>query len=229
MGILKMNSYSKNISLRKLFGIFLLGAAVFSIASCSKTVKVYVPPRYDLTQLGRLGIITFSDNAQPSVAGYATEQFQNEIHSAQVGIPIVELGSVYKVLKSVGSNQLDSRAIQKIGKQYKVSAIFTGSVVYSDIKTDVNLSDYRELRANVNTTLNATLSSKLIETEGGATVWSNSVSWKRKLGKLSVGEYTGVSVGNRGYEEAYKKLVPDMVWDVTRDFRGTYVTKRVDK
>ena len=213
----------------KLSGCILLSFAILSIASCTKTVRVYTPPRLDLSQFGRLGLITFSDNAQPSVAQYATDQFQNAIHSAQAGIPIVELGTEKNVLRNIGSNQLDSQARQKIRKQYNVSAIFIGSVVYSDIKTNVDLKDYARLRANVNTTLNATLSVKLIETEGGATVWSNSVSWKRKLGNLNISEHSGVSVGTKGYEDAYRKLVPDMVYDITRDFRGGYVTKRVDK
>lgn len=212
----------------KLSGCILLSFAILSIASCTKTVRVYNPPRLDLSKFGRLGLITFSDNARPSVGQYATDQFQNAIHSAQGGIPIVELGTEENVLNNIGSNQLDAQARQKIRKQYNVSAIFIGSVVYSDIKTNVNLKDYARLRANVNTTLNATLSVKLIETEGGATIWSDSVSWKRKLGNLNISEHSGVSVGTKGYEDAYRKLVPDMVYDVTRDFRGRYVRKRVE-
>jgi hypothetical protein len=228
MRIFKMKSNSKSGFLRRILGSILLGGAIFSLASCAKTVNVYYPPPFDLTQFGRMGLITFSDNAQPSVAEYATEQFQNQIQSAQMGIPIVELGTEEKVMKSIGSNQLDLEAMQKIGQQYKVSAVFIGSVVYSDVKTDVNLQDLMKLKANVNTTLDGTLSVKLVETEGGATLWSNSASWTRKLGKLSVSERTGISVGARGYDDAYKKLIPDMVRDVTYDFRGRYVKERVE-
>jgi len=229
MRILKMNSYSRNSFLRKLSGGILLGVAIFFLASCTKTIKVYQPPNFDLAQYGRLGLITFSDNAPRSVAEYATEQFQNKIQSAQTGIPIVELGAEEKVLKSIGSNKLDVAALQKIGQQYKVSGVFTGKVVYSDVKTDVKVEDILELKANVNSTLNATLSVKLFETEGGATIWSDSTSWKRKLGKVSIDKNRGVSVGTNGYDDAYKKLVPDMVWDVTRDFRGRYVRQQVNK
>lgn len=228
MRISKRKSYSKNSYLWRFFGSILLAGAIFSFASCAKYENVYCPPRFDLTQFGRMGMITFSDNAQPSVAEYATEQFQNQIQSAQIGIPIVELGTQEDVLRSIDSNQLDLEAMQKIGQQYKVSDVFVGSVVYSDVKTNVNLEDLVKLKASVNTTLNATLSVKLIETEGGATVWSNSTSWKRKLGRVSVSENTGLSVGTRGYEDAYKKLIPDMVQDVTYDFRGQYVRKRVN-
>ncbi len=224
-----MKNFSKIDSLWYFLAISLLGGTVLSLASCTKTVDVYYPPRFDLAQFGRLGLITFSDNAQPSVAEYATEQFQNQIQSAQVGIPIVELGTEEKVLKSISSSQLDIAAMRKIGQLYKVSALFTGNVVYSDVKTNVNLGDIIELDASVDTTLHATLSAKLIETEGGATVWSNSTSWKRKLGNVSVNGETGVTVGTEGYDDAYRKLIPDMVRDITYDFRGRYVKERVDK
>jgi hypothetical protein len=229
MRILKMKNYPKNSFPWRFLGGFLLVGAIFALASCAKTVNVYCPPRFDLTQFGRLGMITFSDNAQPSVAEYATEQFQNQIQSDQMGIPIVELGTEEQVLKSIGSNKLDLEAMQKIGQQYKVSDVFIGNLVYSDVKANVNLEDLIQLKASMNTTLNATLSIKLIETEGGATVWSNSTSWKRKLGRVSVSENTGISVGTRGYDDAYKKLIPDMVQDITYDFRGRYVKKRVDE
>lgn len=192
-------------------------------------MNVYHPPRLDLTQFGRLGMITFKDNAQPSVGDYATEQFQNQIHAAQVGIPIVQLGPEEGVLNSIGSNRLDSEALAKIGQRYRVSAVFTGNIVYSDIETNLNLKDINNFRASVDATLDSTLSVNLFETEGGATVWSDSTSWKRKLGKVSVNESTGISIGAKGYDDAYRKLVPDMVYDVTNDFRGRYVKERVKK
>ena len=224
-----MKRYPENDFIRRFSSVVFLAGAVLLLAACTKTINVYHPPRVDLKQFGRLGLITFSDNARPSVADYATEQFQNRVQSAQVGIPIVELGPIQQVLRSVGSNQLDFRTMQKIGKQYKVSAVFVGTLVYSDIKTDVKLKDIAKLDASVNTTLNATLSVKLFETDGGATIWSDSTAWKRKLGKFSVNEYNGVSVRTKGYEDAYQKLVPDMVQDVTRDFRGYYVRESVKK
>jgi hypothetical protein len=229
MRILKMKSYSRNRFLGRLLRSLLFVAAIFIFASCAKTINVYRPPRLDLTKYGRLGMMTFSDNAQPSVGAYATEQFQNEIQTAQIGIPIVEMAREGEVLRSVRSNQLDAQALQRIGKRYKVAAVFIGNLIYSDVKTDMNLTDFAKLNASMNTTLHATLSVKLIETEGGATIWSNSTSWKRKLGKVSVNASTGISVGTKGYDDAYRKLVPDMVHDITREFRGRYVKQRVDK
>ena len=229
MRISRTGSCSASSPLRTFLGSFLLGVTVLFFASCAKTVSVYHPPHFDLARFGRIWIITFSDNAQPSVAQYATERFQNHIHSAQTGIPIVELGTEEQVLKSIGSSQLDLEAIESIGQRYGVSAVFSGSIVYSDVQTNVNLKDISEFKASVNATLNATLSVKLIETEGGATVWSSSASWKRNLGKISVDQSTGISLGTKGYDDAHRKLIPDMVQDVTSDFRGRYVKQRVNE
>jgi len=229
MRISKKIIYFQNSFLLDFLGRLLLGIIILSFISCAKTVSVYRPPRFDLTQFGRLGMITFSDNAQPSVSEYATEQFQSKIHSAQMGIPIVELGTEEELLKSIGSNQLNLEALQKIGQRYNVFGVFNGRVSYSDVKTNLNLRDITELKASVNTTLHATLSVKLIETEGGATIWSDSTSWKRELGKVSVNENKGISVGTKGYDDAYRKLIPDMMHDLTSDFRGRYVKERVNK
>jgi len=222
-----MKYHLENCCFRIFPGVIMLAVAILFLVSCAKSVNVYHPPRLDLTRYGRMGMITFNDNAQPSVAEYATEQFQNQIHSAQVGIPIVQLGTEATVLNSIGSNRLDQEAMAKIGERFKVSAVFTGEVVYSDVETNVNLQDILDLKASADTTLNATLSVKLFETEGGATVWSDSTSWKRKLGNVSVNGNTGISIGTKGYEDAYRKLIPDMVYDVTGDFRGRYVKERV--
>jgi hypothetical protein len=206
---------------------FLLGITILFFSSCASTVTVYHPPRFDLTGLGRLGIITFSDNAEPSVAEYATRKFQSEIQTAQVGVPIVELGTENEVLERIGSGRLDPEAFEKIAQQYKVAAVFTGSVIYSDIKTDVNIKDITRLSGSVDTKLNGILSVKLIETGSVATLWSDSTSWNRKLGKISVNNKTGVSVGLDGYDDAYRKLIPDMAYAVTNIFRGRYVKERV--
>ncbi|MEJ2110210.1 MAG: hypothetical protein P8Z37_09920 [Acidobacteriota bacterium] len=211
----------------RILTIGLLFCSFCFILSCSKTVRVYSPPNFDLNRFGRIGIITFADNADPSVGAYATEQFQNQIHSAQSGIPILQIGDELEVLGDIQANRLDFNAFREIGRKYDVAAVFYGNVLYSDIETDVKLGSIRDLNAEVNSKLHATLSVQLYETGGGATVWSDSVSWNRKLGKISVNNRGNVSAGMTGYNDAYRKLIPDMAYDVTREFRGGYVLQKV--
>jgi hypothetical protein len=205
----------------------LLVCCICSAVSCSKTVRVYHPPPFDLGRYERLGIIAFTDNADPSVSSYATQQFQNQIHSAQAGIPILQMGVEKDVLRGIQSDRLDFEAFQKIGRKYGVAAVFFGNVQYSEIETEVQLESIRDLNANVNATLHATMSVELYETGGGAAVWSDSVSWKRNLGGISVSQRGNVSARMKGYHDAYKKLIPDMTYDLTRDFRGRYVREKI--
>lgn len=213
--------------MHRLLPIVLLVCSVCFAISCAKTVRVYSPPPFDLGGYGRLGIIDFTDNADPSVSAYATQQFQDQVHSAQTGIPILQMGTEKEVLRRIHADRLDFKAFQKIGREYNVAAVFCGNVLYSDIQTDVRLKSVRDLRANVNATLHATLSAQLFETDGGAAVWSNSVSWNRKLGQINVNRRGNISAGMRGYHDAYRKLIPDMAYDVTREFRGRYTLQRI--
>ena len=206
--------------------VLLIWSVGFTI-SCSKTVRVYYPPHVDLSRYERLGIIDFNDNADPSVSSYATQQFQSQVHFAQAGIPILQLGTEKEVLSRINVNRLDFEAFQKIGREYNVAAVFYGSVLYSDIETDVRLKSLRDLNANVNATLHANMSAQLYETDGGATVWSDSVSWQRKLGGISVNKTGNVSAGMTGYHDAYRKLIPDMTYDVTKEFRGRYIQEKI--
>jgi len=45
----------------------------------------------------------------------------------------LELGAQEEILKAIDSNKLDAEAIQRIGNKYKVTAVFYGDILYSDI------------------------------------------------------------------------------------------------
>jgi hypothetical protein len=174
-----------------------------------------------------VGIIDFTTNADPSLSRYATQQFQQYIHSAQVGIHFIELGTQEEMLKAVESNKLDSEAIHKIGKKYNVVAVFQSDIVYSDVNTDVKIKDILNLKTKVQTYLYATLSARLNETGTGANIWSDSSSFKRTLAKFKYNKNGSASFGMSGYDDAYRKLIPDMVYAVTKDFRGKHVKQRL--
>jgi hypothetical protein len=227
MKILKSANDRTCLFIHRSLTIGLLACGICFTTACSKTVRVYQEPSVDLNRYERLAIIAFTDNADPSVSSYATQQFQDQIHAAQGGIPILQIGSENEVLRSVGANRLDFEAFRKIGRKYNVTAVFFGDILYSDIETDVKLKSIRDLNANMKATLHATMSVQLYETDGGATVWSDSVSWKRNLGAISVNKRGDVSGGMKGYHDAYRKLIPDMTYDVTRAFRGRYIQQQI--
>jgi hypothetical protein len=175
-----------------------------------------------------VGIIDCTTNADPSISRYATQQFQEYIHSAQAGIHFIELGTQEEMLNAVKSDKLDSEAIKKIGEKYNVAAVFHSDIVYSDVNTDVNMRDIFDLKTKVQTYLYATLSARLNETDTGANIWRDSSSFKRTLAKFKYNKDGDASFGMSGYHDAYRKLIPDMVNAVTRDFRGKYVKERLN-
>ena len=200
----------------------LLSLAMLWGWGCSSTVLVPVPPRMDLKGYGTLGIVEFASNADPSINVHATRQFQEQIQAAQPGTPFVELGSRDAVLAAVGGRQLDVDTLKKIGAKYGVAAIFLGDITYSEPKTDVNLNDLTKLEGSVRTGVRGDISSRLVDTRTGASVWSSSAWAKRQIGRLSVSAEQGVS-GGMSNSNPRDEMVPALVYHLTQDFRPTSV------
>jgi len=211
--------------MHKYAGIALL-LSLAILSGCSHTVIVPVPPRMDLKSYGTLGIVEFASNSDPAINTHATRQFQEQIQGAQPGTRFVALGSREAVLAAVGSRQLDVDALKKIGEKYGVDAVFVGDIVYSDPKTDVKITDITKLDGSVKTEIRGDISSNLMETRTGASVWSSSAWAKRQIGSLSVSAQQGVS-GGMSTEDPRNEMLQTLVYHLTQDFRPTSVRQRV--
>jgi hypothetical protein len=193
---------------------------------CSSTVLVPVPPRMDLKSYGTLGVVEFASNGDPAINIHATRQFQEQIQAAQPGTRFVALGSREAILAAVGSRQLDMDALKKIGEKYGVDAVFVGDITYSDPKTDIKVTDLTKLEGGMRTEVRGDISSSLMETRTGASVWSRSAWARRQTGRLSFSAEQGVS-GGMSDENPRDELVPMLVYHLTQDFRPTSVRQRV--
>ena len=207
--------------MHKYAGVTLL-LSLAMLWGCSSTVLVPVPPRMDLKGYGTLGIVEFASNADPSINVHATRLFQEQIQAAQPGTPFVELGSRDAVLAAVGGTQFDVETLKRIGAKYGVTAIFLGDITYSEPKTDVNLNDLTKLEGSVRTEVRGDISSRLVDTRTGASVWSSSAWAKRQIGRLSVSAEQGVS-GRMSDSNPRDEMVPALVYHLTNDFRPTSV------
>lgn len=179
---------------------------------------VPVPPRMDLKSYATLGIIEFASNSESAAHVDATRKFQEQIQSAQPGTRFIELGKREALLAEIGSRQLDAKSLRRIGEKYGVAAIFVGDIVYSEPKTDVKITDLTKLDAGVRTEIRGDISSRLIETSTGASVWSSSAWARRQLGHLSVSAEQGVSGAVRKANPR-EEMVPALVYQLTHDFR----------
>mgnify|MGYP001617255438 CR=1 FL=1 len=192
---------------------------------CSNTILVPVPPRMDLKKYGTIGLVHFTTNSDPALTTFATQQFQEHVQGAYPGTPILELGNREAVLAAVGATQFDADAIAKIGKKYGVTAVFLGDIVYSEPKTDIRLTDINKLEGGVRTEVRGDMSTKLMETQSGASVWSSSAWAKRQIGSVSLSTKRGVSA-TVGDSNPRKDMVPALILHLTQDFRPKLVRQR---
>jgi hypothetical protein len=201
-------------------GIMLLLVAM--LCACSRTVVVPVPPRVDLKGYGTLGIVEFASNSDRAINAHATRQFQEQVQSAQPGTRFIELGSREAVLAAVGAREMDPDALRRIGQKYGVAAVFLGDVAYSEPRTDIKVTDIYKLEGGVRSELRGDISSRLLETGSGASIWTRSAWAKRQLGAVSVSAERGVSGGMSG-SNPREDMVPSLVYQVTHDFRPSTV------
>lgn len=191
-----------------------------------KTVLVNVPPRIDMKAYETTGIIEFGSNAEVAVNQHATQQFQQQLQSAQPGTRFIELGTREAVLAAVGSRDLDVDAIKKIGRKYGVSAIFYGNIIYSDPTTEIRVTDIAKMQGGVKAEIKGDIFGRLLETRTGASVWSSSAWARRPLAGVVSGE-GGISVAMKQANPRYE-MVSALVHHLTGDFRGSTVRQRVD-
>jgi hypothetical protein len=208
--------------MRTYAGFALLLSLAMLWGCSSSTVLVSVPPRMDLKSFGTLGIVEFGSNSDGAINAHATRQFQEQLQAAQPGTRFIELGNRDAVLAAVGGRQLDIDALRKIGEKYGVAAIFVGDIAYSEPRTDVKLTDLTKLEGGMRTEIRGDISSRLVETRTGASVWSSSAWARRQIGRLSVSAEQGVS-GGLSKSNPREEMVPALVYQLTHDFRPSSV------
>jgi hypothetical protein len=186
---------------------------------CSSTVVVPVPPRMDLRSYGAVGIVEFASNSERAINAHATRQFQEQIQAAQPGTRFIELGDRDTVLAAVGARQIDPTVLRKIGERYGVAAVFLGDIAYSEPRTDLKVADLQKLEGGVRADIRGDISSRLMETASGASVWSSSAWARRQIGNLSVSAEHGVS-GSVSKSNPRDEMVPALVYQLTHDFRA---------
>lgn len=198
-----------------------LRATLLSLAmlsGCSSTVLVSVPPRVDLKSYGTLGIIEFASNSSRDVNARATRAFQEQLQAAQPGTRFIELGSRDALLAAVGARALDADAVRKIGEKYGVAAVFVGDIAYSEPKLEFKVADVAKMDGAVRAEMRGDISSRLLETGTGASVWSNSAWARRQIGRVSGSAERGVSIGVKDADPR-EEMLPALVHHLTQDFR----------
>lgn len=113
-----------------------------------------------------------------------------------------------------------SALAQALGREKQVPAVFLGHLNVSGVKPRGLVSAAGSM--SVKASVSADLTVRLLSTSTGGTLWRSSSTASGTVGRLAVaGQVPSVAV--RDPDEAYGQMVRDMVRDVTRDLRPTWV------
>ena len=171
-------------------------------------------------------MIEFSTNGEASLKPYVTQNFIHNLQSAQPGTRIIELGSEAHLLRTMKCTKLDFETIKLIGIKYNVDAVIFGHLKVSEIKPSVKVFTVTE-SLHAKAYVEALLSAKLMETDNGATLWTNATSGKTSVAKVNLMKDGPISFGISDPQEKYGKLVPELVYANTSDFRSRYEYRKV--
>jgi hypothetical protein len=198
---------------------YMITAAMLVFLACGP--KVMVPPNVDLAVFESVALVHFTSNAEGNLADYARQRFLQIVTASQPEARIIEVGSQEEVLAAVGADKMDVRAVKAIGEEYDVDAIITGNLDVSDVRPHVSLSlDFTAM--GVEADIEASLTTKLLDTYDGATVWTSSARGRERVANINVLSGGHFYFGADDPADAYGGLVDGLVDDVTYDLRVRY-------
>jgi hypothetical protein len=183
---------------------------------------VEVPPRIDLHSYEVIGVVQFESDAEGNLPAFATQRFIESIQQSQPGVHVLELGSARELKGKLGLDRLDYAAMQSIKERFGVDAVIVGDMDVSDVRPKVDLQNIISAM-NVSAEVDASLATRLFETTRGATVWTRSTKRTDTVAHVGMNNGGSIRFDAKDPDDAYGALVDAMIYDITRDFRVTYV------
>jgi hypothetical protein len=199
------------------YALALCGTLVLS--ACSSKYAA-VPARLDLAPYGRIAVVAFStEQANSAMSTLATQRFAEALLASQSGIELLELDAADSSLRRFAANGDGAALAQALGRDRDVPAVFVGQLKVSGVKPRGSLS---ASGMNVRAAVSAELTVRLLSTKTGGTVWRSSAAANGTVGRLAMSGSLP-SIAMRDKEEAYGEVVGELVTNVTRDLRPTWV------
>jgi hypothetical protein len=199
------------------YALALCGSLVLS--ACSSKYS-QMPARLDLAPYGRIALVAFSaDQPNDGMSALATQRFAEALLANQSGVELLELGSTDSSLQALPANADGALIAQALGKQKGVPAVFVGTLKVSKVKPRGHID---ASGMNVRAGVSAELTVRLLSTSTGGTVWRSSSVANGTIGRLNISDRLP-SIALRDKEEAFGEVVQQLIVDVTRDLRPTWV------
>ena len=220
-----LSERGRHRSLIIVFGILVF---VFLLPGCSSKQKVLVPPRIELAAYNNIGIIEFTSNSEDWISSRATQNFMQQIQTAQPDVRFLELGTAETLLRSIGANRLDGAAIKAIASTYQVKAIFTGHLEITVFKPEIRWNP-TATTAKAEAYLEGHLTAKFVEGFSGATLWTLASRAKKSVGAIKLNKSGPIGIRISDPHAEYEPLIHKLVHKNTRDFYPYYVYQAAHK
>lgn len=172
--------------------------------------RVLLPPTLNLVPHHNVGLFQFSvENAKGNLHEFATHRFEEYVLAAQNGIEMREFTAA------------DSGHVFSAGADSNGCPVaFFGHLKISNVKPHGGLT--AGFAPVVRATVTVELSVWLVNTRTGGVMWRRSSSSTEEVGGLS---FSGgiASFSARDPNDAYGRLINQLVYNVTYDVRSTWV------
>lgn len=199
--------------MRKVYYIIMAAALLLFTAGCVSGIPVI-----DLTEYGRVGFIDVSSSTEGEIARLASQQLiQKILEIDRDKITVIELGNEEEILRTLGRERMDPETIQMIGKKYNIGVIVSGHLNISEVRPRIDISVIRE-SFGVKADVDASLIVKLLETEGGGTLWTDSAQDTQSVASVSIGSGGLFHFDAGAPEKAYGRLVKSLVRKISSHF-----------
>jgi hypothetical protein len=180
-----------------------------------------VPARLDLQPYGRVALVTFAaEQPNGELGAAATRRFAEALLASQSRVELLELTTADSSLRALATAGDATALAQALGREKNVPAVFLGQLKVSGVKPRGLLSAAGSV--NVKASVSAELTVRLLSTSTGGTVWRSSAAASGTVGRLAMAQ-GAPSVSMRDPNDAYGDVVNDLVRNVTRDLRPTWV------
>jgi hypothetical protein len=176
-----------------------------------------MPAPVDLHAFGTIGLLEFTSVAGADINILASREFLAAIHSAQPGVPVLEIGDRQRGLAAVGHAAIDADAIRALGKRHQVDTLLVGELDARRVTPGVRLgAGFESLSAGAD--LQGALTVRMYDTRTGATLWTEAVTGSTPIAAVAVanGDLSGLGVTDPHAAES--RLVQALVSRATQDF-----------
>ena len=176
-----------------------------------------MPAPVDLHAFGTIGMLEFTSAAGSDINVRAGGEFLAAIHSAQPGVPVLEIGDRNRSLADVGHTALDAEAIRALGKRHQVDTLLVGELEAQRVRPGFSFGTGLE-SMSAGADLKGALTVRMYDTRTGATLWTEAVTGCQPLAAVAVAHGDLAGLGVTDPQEAEGRLVQSLVSQATQDF-----------